>query len=142
MVGRTGGTFLNNLDLCPCPVNPHTGSRPRHCPDVAPHEACWGECRCQSLYLSTEFAAAGVSYSVLFGGDFNEDIYGRNSRSDQPQCELVTSSLANSKFASIGIDVAAACQNGKIGQPKHNWCCGRWIPKNWIRPSRRCTPCG
>ena len=73
--------------------------------------------------LSTEFAAAGVSYSVLFGGDFNEDIYGRNSRSDQPQCELVTSSLANSKFASIGIDVVAACQNGKIGTPT-------WDPTN------------
>ena len=50
MVGGAGVTFLDNLDVCPCPVNIHTGIRPRHCPDVAPHEACWGECRCQSLY--------------------------------------------------------------------------------------------
>lgn len=73
--------------------------------------------------LSAELEAAGVSYSVLFGGDFNEDIYGRNSSSDQPQCELVTSSLAKSKFASVGIDVDAACKADKIGIPT-------WDPTN------------
>lgn len=73
--------------------------------------------------LSAELAAAGVSYSVLFGGDFNEDIYGRGSSVAQPQCALVTSSLAKSKFASLGIDVAAACNAGKIGVPT-------WDPSN------------
>lgn len=67
--------------------------------------------------LSAELASSGVAFSVLFGGDFNEDIYGLGSTSDQPQCELVTSPLTKSKFASLGIDVAAACEAGKIGKP-------------------------
>jgi len=73
--------------------------------------------------LSAELETAGVSYSVLFGGDFNEDIYGRSSSSDQPQCELVTSWLVKSKFASVGIDVDAACKADKIGIPT-------WDPTN------------
>jgi hypothetical protein len=73
--------------------------------------------------LSTEFEAAGLSYSVVFGGDFNEDINGRYSYSDQPRCDLVTSPLVKSKYKSVGIDVAEACQKGKIGQPT-------WDPTN------------
>jgi len=73
--------------------------------------------------LSAEFKEAGVSYSVVFGGDFNEDIYGMSSTSDQVQCDLVTSASAKSKFARIGIDLDAACDAGKIGKPT-------WDPTN------------
>ena len=41
-------SLLENIQICPCPVNPQTGIRPKKCPDSYPNELCSGECRCGS----------------------------------------------------------------------------------------------
>jgi hypothetical protein len=41
---------MENIQICPCPVDPQTGIRPKKCPLIKGHEneLCWGECRCGS----------------------------------------------------------------------------------------------
>ena len=56
-------------------------------------------------------------YSILFGGDFNEDVFSGAARSSTPDCDLITSADVQAKFASIGMDVASACAAGLIGTP-------------------------
>jgi len=67
--------------------------------------------------LSENFSNAGIPYSVLLGGDFNEDAYGKNSQRSEAACDLITSSLVQQKFESIGLDIKAACEENAIGVP-------------------------
>ena len=48
MAGNSPKSLLENIKICPCPVNPQTGIRPKKCPDLYPNEICSGECRCGS----------------------------------------------------------------------------------------------
>jgi hypothetical protein len=73
--------------------------------------------------LGAALAASGVAYSVLFGGDFNEDIYSRSSTSAAAQCAKIGDETVKAKFAQVGIDLAAACAASAIGVPT-------WDPTN------------
>eukprot|EP00536_Pseudo-nitzschia_multiseries_P014743 jgi/Psemu1/215807/e_gw1.762.18.1 len=46
--GKGIGDLLSNTQLCPCPIDPVSGNRPKICPDVFPNERCYGECRCNA----------------------------------------------------------------------------------------------
>uniref|UniRef100_A0A7S2IEL5 EGF-like domain-containing protein n=1 Tax=Helicotheca tamesis TaxID=374047 RepID=A0A7S2IEL5_9STRA len=67
--------------------------------------------------LSNLFHDSNTPFSVILGGDFNEDIYSRNSLSANPGCGSITSDLVEQKFGSVGLHIRDACTSNKIGNP-------------------------
>jgi len=59
----------------------------------------------------------GAAFSVVLGGDFNEDAYHRQHTNASVDCSLINFPLVIDKFASMGLDIVAACLSGAIGQP-------------------------
>ena len=65
--------------------------------------------------IADELRSAGFEYSVLMAGDFNEDAFELQSTQPAGSCSLIRPGLVVDKFASLNLDLAAACADGRIG---------------------------
>lgn len=86
----------------------------------------FGEVSALANNLRGAFREARVPFSIVLGGDFNEDIYNRQSKRTTSNCGLLLnddSQLVKQKFDSLNLDVTEACQRGIIGTPT-------WDPTN------------
>ncbi|EOD26953.1 hypothetical protein EMIHUDRAFT_468925 [Emiliania huxleyi CCMP1516] len=64
--------------------------------------------------VAAALGGAGLAYSVVMGGDFNEDAYAA-AASATPDCSLITDQLTVQKMGAVGLDLPAACATGAIG---------------------------
>ncbi|CAB9498118.1 expressed unknown protein [Seminavis robusta] len=67
--------------------------------------------------------SSNAAFSVILGGDFNEDAYHFQSHDDSANCGLITNDQVFQKFHSVGLGLLGACQTGIIGKPT-------WDPTN------------
>ena len=76
-----------------------------------------------SKEIDNQLSAAGASFSIIIGGDYNEDAYSLNHKSATPACEKITNRDVKTKFNALNFDLVRNCQDGIIGAPT-------WDPTN------------
>uniref|UniRef100_A0A7S4RC95 EGF-like domain-containing protein n=2 Tax=Ditylum brightwellii TaxID=49249 RepID=A0A7S4RC95_9STRA len=76
----------------------------------------FGELSGLAKTVSDSFHGDKIPFSVVLGGDFNEDAYSRESQAPDPNCGLISSTLVERKFSSVGLDIHDACGSNVIGE--------------------------
>jgi len=84
----------------------------------------------QAKEIDARLHAADAAYSIIIGGDYNEDAYHLNHRSPEVACERMGDVDVNTKFHALNFDLEHSCRNGLVGaptwDPTHNDLAGRF----------------
>lgn len=80
----------------------------------------FGELSGVTRTLKESFMEADIPYSILLGGDFNEDSYTYQNEGANSACDKITSNITRVMFSNLNFDIKGACDAGKIGIPTWN----------------------
>lgn len=76
----------------------------------------FGELRSLFKEMASKLSKQGQPFSIVIGGDFNEDAYGKQKTTPGVDCSQINDPLVLAKFATLNLDLVAACQNGMLGK--------------------------
>jgi hypothetical protein len=65
--------------------------------------------------IDTKLSATGAAYSIIVGGDYNEDAYSMNHTGAFSDCNKITDTDVKTKFHALNFDLDDSCQKGAIG---------------------------
>ncbi len=73
--------------------------------------------------IDDDLTASGAAFSIIVGGDYNEDAYHLTHKAPGSACNKITDGNVKTKFNALGFDLEENCKDGVFGQPT-------WDPTN------------